>query len=97
MRRMALGIHLFSLYNMYGNTAKARLEADMFKTSNFYSEDMALALILWLCTLALVGLLVVPFFGMKAGLTIAILLLVGILLLCWGVCGWKIIKKDNHP
>jgi thiosulfate dehydrogenase [quinone] large subunit len=41
-------------------------------------EDMALAVIIWLCTLPLVGLLVIPFFGLKVGLIVAAALILGI-------------------
>lgn len=56
-------------------------------------DDMALALIIWMCTLPLVALLVFPFFGLKISLMVAALLLLGILVICWGVCTWKIIKS----
>lgn len=45
-----------------------------------------LALLLWLCTLPLVLLLVVPFFGWTVGLTAATILLIAILLICLGIC-----------
>ncbi len=51
--------------------------------------DMALALILWLCSLPLVALLVVPFFGPKGGAIVAAALLFVALAICWGACGWK--------
>jgi hypothetical protein len=34
-------------------------------------DDMALAITIWMCTLPLVGLLVIPFFGLKVGLIVA--------------------------
>lgn len=63
------------------------------------SGDMALALVLWLCSLPLVGLLVVPFFGLKVGAIIAVALFFVAMAICWGVCGWKVYQsytKDGH-
>ncbi len=57
-----------------------------------FSDDMAVALALWLCSLPLVGLLVVPFFGLIAGLVAAVALLIGAMIVCWGICGWKVFK-----
>ncbi|NJC96616.1 MAG: hypothetical protein FIB03_09830 [Anaerolineae bacterium] len=56
-------------------------------------DDMAVALTIWLCTLPLVGLLVVPFFGLKVALAAAVLLFIFALLVCWGICGWKIFNS----
>jgi predicted ABC-type exoprotein transport system permease subunit len=68
----------------------------MFKLSHFHSEDMALALIIWLCTLPLIAFIVAPLFGMRvAGLT-ALALFIAILAACWGVCGWKLISKPKE-
>lgn len=55
-------------------------------------DDMALAIVIWLCTLPLVGLLVVPFFGLKVGLIAAVVLFIVSMVICWGVCSWKIFK-----
>ncbi len=56
-------------------------------------DDMALAIIIWLCLLPLVGLLVVPFFGLKVGLIAAVVLFIAAMIVCWGACSWKIIKS----
>ncbi len=53
-------------------------------------DDMALAIIIWMCTLPLVSLLVFPFFGLKFSLLVSAGLLIVILVLCRGVCSWKI-------
>jgi hypothetical protein len=53
-------------------------------------DDVALALAIWICILPLVGLLVLPLFGLKLSLLIAVALLIGILVICWGICSWKI-------
>lgn len=56
-------------------------------------DDMAFAIIIWMCTLPLVGLLVFPFFGLKISLLVAAALLIAVLVLCWGICSWKIFKS----
>ena len=67
----------------------------MFKLSHFYSEDMALALIIWVCTLPLVAFVVAPLFGARvAGIT-ALALFFAIMAACWGVCGWKLVRKEK--
>jgi fatty acid desaturase len=45
-----------------------------------------LALFVWVCTLPLVGLLVVPFFGWGVGIMVAVALLIAILIMCWLLC-----------
>ncbi len=60
-----------------------------------YSDDMAVALTLWMCSLPLVGILIVPFFGWKAGLAAAAALLIGAMVVCWGICGWKVFGGDG--
>ncbi len=54
---------------------------------------MALAITIWLCTLPLVGLLVVPIFGLKAGLIVAVVLFIVAMVICWGICSWKLFKS----
>ncbi len=56
-------------------------------------DDMAVAITIWLCTLPLVGLLVVPFFGLKVGLFVAAALFIVAIVVCWGICSWKIFKS----
>jgi hypothetical protein len=56
-------------------------------------DDMALAIIIWMCTLPLVGLLVVPFFGLKVGLIAAAALFIAVIVICWGICGWKVFRE----
>ena len=51
-----------------------------------WDTPVILALFVWFCTLPLVALLVVPFFGWGAGLTVAAILLLIILALCWFLC-----------
>ena len=56
-------------------------------------DDMALAITIWMCTLPLVGLLVVPFFGLKVGLIVAAALFIAAMVICWGICGWKVFRE----
>ena len=64
----------------------------MLRRLTFDTGDMALALVLWLCSLPLVAMLVVPFFGLKVGAIVAVVLFFVAMAVCWGVCGWKIYK-----
>jgi len=59
-----------------------------------FSETMILALAVWLCSLLLVGLVVVPLFGFKVAVAAGLGLLVALLVICWGVCGYHVV--DNH-
>lgn len=56
-------------------------------------DNMVLAVVVWLCTLPLVGLFVFPFWGMEISILIAIGLLIALLIICWGICDWKIFKS----
>jgi hypothetical protein len=62
-----------------------------FKSSGL--DDMALAIVIWLCTLPLMGLLVIPSFGLKAALIVAVALFIVAMIICWGSCSWKIFKS----
>jgi len=65
----------------------------MLKRFTSHFDDMTLAVVIWLCTLPLVGLLVVPFFGLKVGLVVAVALFIAAMVVCWGICSWKIFKS----
>lgn len=69
------------------------MEADMLEKFRLGLDDMALTIVIWLCTLPLVGLLVVPFFGLKIGLVVAVALFIGAMIICWGICGWKLFRE----
>lgn len=58
-------------------------------------DDMALAIGIWLCTLPLVGLLVIPFFGLKVGLIVAVALFIIAMVICWSICTWKIFETGG--
>ena len=51
-----------------------------------WSDTMLLLLVVWLCTLPLIIWLIVPAFGIQAGLSLAAALLIGLLIICWGLC-----------
>ncbi len=57
------------------------------------SDEMLLALALWLCSLPLVALFVIPFLGLNAAAGVAVALFVVALLACWGACGSKLIVR----
>lgn len=63
----------------------------MFKQlRSIHSEDMALTLMLWLCSLPLVALFVIPFFGLKMAAVVALILFLVMMAICWSICGWKV-------
>lgn len=62
----------------------------------FHSDEMALATVVWLCSLPLVGLIVIPFFGLKTAGVAALLLWAILMAICWGACGWKIVKERKY-
>jgi hypothetical protein len=64
----------------------------MFRRLGFHSDEMALAFVLWLCSLPLVGLIVIPFFGLKVAGIVALVLFFAAMAICWGACGWKAYK-----
>lgn len=64
----------------------------MIKRISFHSEDMALALLLWLCSLPLVGLIIIPFFGLKVAAVVGLALFFLATAICWGICAWKVFK-----
>jgi uncharacterized phage infection (PIP) family protein YhgE len=66
----------------------------LFPNSNL-PEMMLIVLVVWLCSLALIGLLVTPLFGAQVGLTVAAVLLVALLALCWGICLDDLVKRGR--
>jgi hypothetical protein len=57
---------------------------------------MILTLVLWLCSLVLVGLIVVPLFGARVAWIVAIGLLIADLVLCWSVCTYRLVRHEEH-
>ena len=68
----------------------------MFKRLGSHSDSMILALGIWLCSLPLVLLIVVPFLGLTAAGIAALVLLFAVMVLCWGVCSWKVFQDRVH-
>lgn len=57
-----------------------------------HSDEMALALVVWLCSLPLIALIVIPLLGLGAAGVVALALLFVALAMCWGACGWNVLK-----
>ena len=68
----------------------------MLKRLGFHFDEMALALVVWLCSLPLVALVVIPLFGLKVAGIVALALFFFAMALCWGICGWKVFKGQAH-
>ena len=68
----------------------------MLRRLGFHSDEMALALVLWLCSLPLVALVVIPLFGLKVAGIVALALFFVAMAVCWGICGWKVSNGQAH-
>lgn len=68
----------------------------MFKRLGSHSDSTILALVIWLCSLPLVLLIVVPLLGLTAAGIAALVLLFAALVLCWGVCSWQVLQDRVH-
>ena len=66
------------------------------KTKTDLPATMALTIVLWLCSLVLVGLIIAPLFGSQVAWIVAIVLLVTFLALCWGVCAYRLVGHTEH-
>lgn len=64
----------------------------MFRWLGFHSDEMALAIAVWLCTLPLVALILIPLFGLKVAGVVALALFFVAMAVCWSMCGWKVSK-----
>lgn len=62
-----------------------------------FETPMLLALLVWLCTLPVILLLTLPFFGLSVGLTVAALVLVATLLVCLGICMERSEDSSRSP
>ena len=60
------------------------------KRLGFHSEEMTLALMLWLCSLSLVAVVVIPLFGLRVAAVVALALFGVAMAVCWGLCGGKV-------
>ena len=77
---------------MLANRGKP-VKVELIRRLAFRSEEMAQAVILWLCSLPAVALVIIPVLGVQAGIVAALLLLVGAMAICWGQCGWKVFRR----
>jgi uncharacterized membrane protein (DUF485 family) len=59
----------------------------MNERTNSHREMMALAFMVWLCSLSLVALFVFPFFGLQTAAAVALGILLALLAICWALCG----------
>jgi hypothetical protein len=55
-----------------------------------WSDTMMVLLATWLCTLPFIAWLVVAVFGIRVGLGVAVALLIGVLIVCWGLCATRL-------
>ncbi len=60
-----------------------------------HSSSMLTGLLLWLCTLPIVGLLVLPWFGTRVAIVVAAGLLVASVSACYGICTWHVVKTER--
>ena len=65
------------------------------KTKTDLPATMALTVVLWLCSLVLVALIIVPLFGSNVAWIVAIGLLIVDLALCWGVCAYRLVARTG--
>lgn len=49
-------------------------------------DTMAVLLVVWICTLPFIGFLIAPIVGVQTALTVALILLIAMLIFCWGLC-----------
>ncbi len=61
----------------------------MEQDTRFWSDTMVWLLVAWVCSLPLIALVVVPLLGREVGIATAVGLLIGLLVICWGWCGWQ--------
>jgi hypothetical protein len=59
-------------------------------------DTMALTIVLWLCSLPLIGLVVLPLFGQAVAAATAVVLLLIMLPICWGICSWRVVKERSR-
>ncbi len=55
-------------------------------------DRMALSLLVWLCSLPLVLLIIVPLFDLTVAAVVALVLFLVALVVCWSICTWKVVK-----
>lgn len=61
-----------------------------------FTDTMALMVVLWLCSLPLIGFIILPLFGRPVAIATALTLLPLLLVVCWGICGWPLVRKHKE-
>lgn len=60
-----------------------------------HASSMLTGLLLWLCSLPLIGLLVFPWFGMRVALVVALALLAVTVSACYALCTWQVVASSE--
>lgn len=56
---------------------------------------MATSLLLWLCTLPVIGVLILPWFGARVALIVTAGLLVASVTACYAICTWQVARPKR--
>ncbi|HKZ82948.1 MAG TPA: hypothetical protein VJ793_04750 [Anaerolineae bacterium] len=64
----------------------------MLRWLDTHFDQMALTIIVWLCSLPLIVLIVLPLLGLEVAAVAALTMLIIALAMCWGICAWKVFK-----
>ncbi len=67
----------------------------MLRWLDTHFDQMALTIVVWLCSLPLIALVVLPLFGVEVAAVAALALLLISMAICWGICAWKAIKVEH--
>ncbi len=67
----------------------------MFKWLDTHFDQMALTIVVWLCSLPVIVLIVLPLFGLQVAVVAALVLFFVMLAVCWGICGWRAFKVER--
>lgn len=62
----------------------------MFGKRSVSLDKMALAIVLWLCTLPLAAWVIAPIWGLQAAAVAVVALFIATVVICWGICSWKL-------
>jgi len=65
------------------------LSTGRLKTRPDHASSMLTGVLLWLCSLPLIGLLVLPWFGARVALVVALALLAVTVSACYALCAWR--------
>ena len=67
------------------------------QTRSDHDVWMLTSLLLWLCTLPIVGLLILPWLGARVAIIVAAVLLVASVTACYAICTWHVVKTERDP